>query len=925
MTSDRSLLAQALLQLGGLKLLTGEFAVAAQKYRDVLDLLPADSRALCGLARCAIANTIASIDSAVARLVIDAAPGSLGKSLSERASLVEDLEGLAASRATQDAVNVGSAPLLPPPPSDPGSLPAGGVAGAGPATMASSTPIAGTCAGGLTRQQHRLLENLGDEQLKLRLSVQLQIQNVEELVGTIARLRSYPEPSAVASALRHSSLYGKIPQPQTLGISDSEMWTMALGGHQAVAEWRFRDARAIFTGLVTLAPEQPYFRTALGVVDLSDGDLDSALESFCIAVALHPGEHAAYVHAGEIRLRHGKLPAAVNDLRKALDLDPQNRNPLSARSQWLAATTLAALRKPRARTEPRPSANKSPPAHVEPVASKPLAPRPCRGLRIDAIHCARQHGVATVAKKLGICPNELAAWMREIPFTVDTMADLRLAYGHPLPQDFVFAVIYRNQAALLERCLTSLIAQNKAYDFAIALVDDGSTDDSIAVATRVLNGTGVPFVLASNTEPRYKARNLYNLVHHLVVKPNAVVLQVDGDDWLATDIDVLTRVNREYDRGALKTLGSFLADPSGDSAWHRRFHPHHLKRDVTQPWHTNRLTVWSHLKTFRRDLFLQVPMRYFLESDSEKWIEFAEDSCVTPMMVQLSRGKTAFITDVLYHFNMAGDAHEFASPRRIGYTYSKLYRAPQGSEMIGWIGDHHRRRRPALPSCAQGNEWRLPRAEEIYALVEQDLRGDSHTRDLVSLYEGDFRSGHGDGETGGSGCLSSGAVSESVAKLLYWLVRTLVPARTLSTSFGCGATAAWVAEAMDANGVGLHTAIAADFRERHGTAVLDLLDRLQLTARVQLLETSERIALQDVASENLGCYDIVFFEGENSLVELLYHFVGYVDRLLRPGGILAIVGCDTPPKRDLLKLIEQSELYAVTQLVDVTLCQKAGR
>ena len=38
-----------------------------------------------------------------------------------------------------------------------------------------------------------------------------------------------------------------------------------------------------------------------------------------------------------------------------------------------------------------------------------------------------------------------------------------------------------NAAALIRRCLDSILAQKGGYDYEVLLVDDGSTDDSVAI------------------------------------------------------------------------------------------------------------------------------------------------------------------------------------------------------------------------------------------------------------------------------------------------------------------------------------------------------------------------------------------------------------------------------------------------------------
>jgi hypothetical protein len=50
------------------------------------------------------------------------------------------------------------------------------------------------------------------------------------------------------------------------------------------------------------------------------------------------------VNRGELLLQHGEFEYAMEDLKAAIDLDPDGKNPASLRARALAAATAAAIK-----------------------------------------------------------------------------------------------------------------------------------------------------------------------------------------------------------------------------------------------------------------------------------------------------------------------------------------------------------------------------------------------------------------------------------------------------------------------------------------------------------------------------------------------------------------------------------------------------
>lgn len=139
-------------------------------------------------------------------------------------------------------------------------------------------------------------------------------------------------------------LRGEITLQELSAISGPEMLEMAVIGFSMYEQGKYDQAKVVFTGLCALDPKEGYYRTALGAVYLAQDDLEMAEQALTEAIKLNDKEIASYVNRGEVYLRKGKILEAAQDFKKAVDLDPMNKDPLSARARLLAAAAVETLR-----------------------------------------------------------------------------------------------------------------------------------------------------------------------------------------------------------------------------------------------------------------------------------------------------------------------------------------------------------------------------------------------------------------------------------------------------------------------------------------------------------------------------------------------------------------------------------------------------
>jgi tetratricopeptide (TPR) repeat protein len=111
-------------------------------------------------------------------------------------------------------------------------------------------------------------------------------------------------------------------------------------GFELYEQGDYESARLIFEELSEKDPAEAYYRTALGAIFLAEDELEAALENFNLALTLNPKDSAALVNRGEVHLRLGNIVEAAQDFARAVDLDPENKDPLTMRARLLAAAAL---------------------------------------------------------------------------------------------------------------------------------------------------------------------------------------------------------------------------------------------------------------------------------------------------------------------------------------------------------------------------------------------------------------------------------------------------------------------------------------------------------------------------------------------------------------------------------------------------------
>lgn len=140
------------------------------------------------------------------------------------------------------------------------------------------------------------------------------------------------------SNLKTNSAWLKAPGKQVtprvrLGVTPQEFREMGRIGAMYYNRGDLAKARTVFEGLVAMDPLSSDAHAALGALLTRTIENDLALMHLNRALELNDKEIAAYVNRAEIKLRKQQGEAAVEDLKRAIELDPRQKNPAANRAR----------------------------------------------------------------------------------------------------------------------------------------------------------------------------------------------------------------------------------------------------------------------------------------------------------------------------------------------------------------------------------------------------------------------------------------------------------------------------------------------------------------------------------------------------------------------------------------------------------------
>lgn len=224
-------------------------------------------------------------------------------------------------------------------------------------------------------------------------------------------------------------------------------------------------------------------------------------------------------------------------------------------------------------------------------------------------------------------------------------------------QKIVVISAFYNAEDYISRCITSVATQNY-NNYLHILIDDASTDRSAQIVTETVNSC--PSHIREKFHVMRNSVNqgaVYN--HHQAlqwcqqqgIETDAIIVLLDGDDWLVNRNDVFTRFNQHFDSDTEFSYGSCwsLADRIPLIA---QEYPPHVKTNRRYRQHLfNWLVPYTHLRAFRFELFNQVNTDLWRNSDGE-WFRAGGDTAVFYSLLECaSPHKVKAFQEIIVNYN----------------------------------------------------------------------------------------------------------------------------------------------------------------------------------------------------------------------------------------------------------------------------------
>ena len=260
---------------------------------------------------------------------------------------------------------------------------------------------------------------------------------------------------------------------------------------------------------------------------------------------------------------------------------------------------------------------------------------------------------------LGVATVCYHRWARKqppiLPFTVkvveivphaELLATKLQNYVPPVQHHLVVVIPSYNNAKYYMSNLDSVYGQDYE-NYSVVYIDDASPDKTGELVSAYVKKHGQQHrtKLVVNPVNQGACANLYHAITGL--SPEAIVVILDGDDWLAKP-DVLSLVNKIYNKyDVLMTHGSYQYFPyKGRKALYCESFPDHV---ITNNQFRGHEWVTGHLRTFKASLFHRIKKEDLMHDGS--FFPVVYDVAMLLPMLEMAGNRSLFVPDVLYLYN----------------------------------------------------------------------------------------------------------------------------------------------------------------------------------------------------------------------------------------------------------------------------------
>ena len=214
------------------------------------------------------------------------------------------------------------------------------------------------------------------------------------------------------------------------------------------------------------------------------------------------------------------------------------------------------------------------------------------------------------------------------------------------------------------------VASQNYINYVHYIVDDMSTDNTFNIAKETIESLSKDlqchFQLVSATTKNYAVGNQVEVLNNIILDcmdsdllKEVIVVLLDGDDTLVNDPDIFNYINRLHCQGIKFTYGSchsiadnidLIAQPyPKDVILNKTFRQHKFNWGMP----------YTHLRTFRLDLFNQVDQSVFKDENGEYWKSGGDNATFYPLIELCQPNEIECVQRVLVNYNDVNPLNDY--------------------------------------------------------------------------------------------------------------------------------------------------------------------------------------------------------------------------------------------------------------------------
>ena len=243
--------------------------------------------------------------------------------------------------------------------------------------------------------------------------------------------------------------------------------------------------------------------------------------------------------------------------------------------------------------------------------------------------------------------------------------------NNPKEKAFVIVTPSYNNKEWCKRNLESILSQEYS-NYRLIYIDDASTDGTGALAREYIEQCkqSERTLFIQNKESIGALANFYQAIAQC--DPREIVVEVDGDDWLA-NTQILAYLNEVYqDPEVWVTYGQFVLYPTGQQGWAATVPQNIYKRKYR--WLT------THLRTYYAGLFHKIKKQDLIYAGD--FFSMSGDLARMFPIVEMAGSHSRYISEVLYVYNIASPLNDHTKNRKLQENLEMIIRTKKRYQAI---------------------------------------------------------------------------------------------------------------------------------------------------------------------------------------------------------------------------------------------------